>query len=351
MSKKPAPRRADTQRPLAAKPKASRSGRADKAREALAAAAVHRRRAGETARLLQEIGERRAELRDQVARDRARRYAQFLRDVTHPTEPAGSATRAAKPKAGRLPLRILAEGDSWFNYPLGSSEHPFGEGVIPHLESLLGYPILNMAHAGEEAREMLGLKRRQELISKLADPNIHYDAILFSGGGNDLAGDQFIIWLKDEPPEPPPEQMLDDDAVNAMLAVLEAELLELVAIVQHSGCPDAKIFVNCYDFPFVTGIGVCGLGPWLKPSLDFAYQQMAVVPTEQKENAVVKTLMKRFKIMLDQVAKTAGPNFIVVPTQGTLTLEAEWWNEIHPTPAGFDKIAMKFQTALNNAFP
>ena len=38
---------------------------------------------------------------------------------------------------------------------------------------------------------MLGLAKRQELESYLTD----CDVLFFSGGGNDIAGDQFCIWL------------------------------------------------------------------------------------------------------------------------------------------------------------
>ncbi len=46
---------------------------------------------------------------------------------------------------------------------------------------------------GDEVRQMLGLAQRQEIISRLTQ-RIRYDAMLFSGGGNDLVGDQFVTW-------------------------------------------------------------------------------------------------------------------------------------------------------------
>jgi len=294
-------------------------------------------------------------LRKQVARDRAQRYAAYLRQVVNPTEPpvalameTGIQTlRALAPAAGKMPLRILAEGDSWFSYPLPPV---IGDGVIHQLQTLLGYSIANMASPGEEVRQMLGLAQRQEIITRLKDGRIRYDAMLFSGGGNDLAGDQFITWLKDNGPVPPPDQMLDDDAVSAGISLLEAEFNELIAIRDRYS-PGTIIFVNCYDFPKVTGIGVCTFGPWLKPSLDYAYQQMGVSgPTQAQEDPAVKELLLRFSQMLQKVATTAS-KFVVVDTQGTLDPDKDWRNELHPTTAGFVKIAKKFQAALSAAFP
>lgn len=85
------------------------------------------------------------------------------------------------PKKGCRNLRLLAEGDSWFKYPLGPLSQGFQDGVIYQLEGLLGYPIANMAEPGEQVRQMVGLEMREELIYRLSDPNLQYDALLFSG--------------------------------------------------------------------------------------------------------------------------------------------------------------------------
>ncbi len=291
-------------------------------------------------------------MREQIAKDRARRYKDFLAQIENPTEPPapGMALRAVAPPPGKQNLRILAEGDSWFEYPLPVTR---GDGIIYQLQKLLGYGIANMAHHGLEVEQMMGLSIRQEIISKLKDPQVKFDAMLFSGGGNDIAGDQFCIWLKDAPPVVPPAQMLDVNAVDAVLAILEVEYHELVDI-RDQYSPETVIFVHGYDFPPITGRGVCGEGPWLKPSLDYVYKHLGVAnPDPNDEFLVVKTLMQRFSAMLNRVA--ADPNvhrFVVVPTQGTLTPDnSDWQNEIHPSSAGFAKIAEKFQASLASVFP
>jgi len=291
-------------------------------------------------------------LRDQIKRDRSARFDEFLAQTRMPTEsPApGVALRAMVATAGKENLRILAEGDSWFEYPLPVTH---GDGVIYQLQKLLGYEIANMAHHGLEVEQMMGLSIRQEIITRLSDPRVRFDALLFSGGGNDIVGDQFCIWLKDSPPAPTPPLMLDTNAVNSALAILEAEYRELVDI-RNQYSPQTVIFVHAYDFPPITGKGVCGAGPWLKPSLDYAYQHLGVAnPNPNDEFLVVKTLMEMFGAMLDRIAADpAVQKFVVVPTQGTLTPDAsDWQNEIHPSSTGFTKIAEKFQTSLATIFP
>ena len=291
-------------------------------------------------------------MRDRIAADRAQRYAAFLQQVQNPTEAPTLklGARTLFQAQGKRTLRLLAEGDSWFDYPL---PWPGGDGVISQLQTLLGYPIANMAHYGLEVTQMMGLSLRQEIISRLSDPKIRYDALLFSGGGNDLVGDRFCIWLKDSPPVVPPEQMLDDNAVNSALAVLEAEYRELVAL-RDKYSPQTVLFLHGYDFPPVTGKGVCGVGPWLKPSLDFVYNQLGVTnPNKDDEYAVVKNLLQRFGGMLSKLAGDPEvERVVVVPTQGTLTPnDADWQNEIHPSKAGFVKIAQRFKDALSANFP
>ncbi len=169
-----------------------------------------------------------------------------------------------------------------------------------------------------------------------------------------MVGDQFCIWLKNGGPAPTdPTKMLDDTSVAAALAVLEEEFRELVEIRDRYSA-NTRIFVNCYDFPQVTGIPVCGQGPWLKPSIDWAYGQLGVTsPLPDDEFTIVKTLLKRFKQMLDKVASDSKvKNFAVVPTQDTLyPAPDDWQNEIHPSTQGFIKIAKKFQAALTEEFP
>jgi len=55
--------------------------------------------------------------------------------------------------------------------------------------------------------------------------------------------------------------------------------------------------------------------------------------------------------MLQNLAASL-PNFVYVETQGLLQPTGKWWdNEFHPTPKGFDKIALAFKDALVARFP
>ena len=101
------------------------------------------------------------------------------------------------------PLQVLAEGDSWFDYPVPF----FGGGIIPRLQNKLGVPILNLAKAGDEVRYMLGVEERKLIARHLQDgcpAGGSWDVLLFSGGGNDIVDNPMALWIRNFDPARPP---------------------------------------------------------------------------------------------------------------------------------------------------
>src|SRR6516225_6450603 len=70
---------------------------------------------------------------------------------------------AARP-ATATNLNILADGDSWFKYPLSMDVVDFvqQDGINPL--------ILNLAVAGDPTTATLGVSKRQRIIDTLSDP-------------------------------------------------------------------------------------------------------------------------------------------------------------------------------------
>jgi hypothetical protein len=321
-----------------------------------------------------DLAEQRRRVQDEAARERAVRHAAFMAQVERPTEPpvaseayraaraaegaladatgAAAAAAAAEAPAARTRLRILAEGDSWFEYPLP----PFsGDGVIVQLEKLLSHKIDNDAHHGDEVRQMLAVTQRRQIVARLSDPGIRYDAMLFSGGGNDCVGEQFILWLREADPQPP-ENLLDPDASAAILRLIEEGYRDLVRLRDdHSA--DTVLFLHGYDFPPITGKPApCNVGPWLRPALDYQYRDVLKIdPDPHAQFRIVKAFLEQFNAALNRVADWANArrpdSVVVVQTQGTLTAnDTHWQNELHPSTAGFKLVARKFKEALDRRF-
>jgi hypothetical protein len=277
--------------------------------------------------------------REFIEGERNERIAQHKRDVAE-----RRALLTATPGAAQ-PLNLFADGDSWFDYPLP----PTARNDVIRSIGNHGKPqplILNLAHYGDEARDLLGVKRRQRIIDNLSDvENGIFDAILFSGGGNDTVGNQFCLWVQNYVPGMTPSQGINVQRLAAVLGVVRSAFEDLIAI-RDKILPECPIFVHAYDFAIPTNIGICDnlIGPWLKPSLVYrGWEDTAV------ETLVVKEFLLQFRSTLTQVA-VAHKNVIYVETQGTLA-PGDWANELHPTPPGFDKIAEKFLDALRVIFP
>jgi len=293
-------------------------------------------RAVHSATALRVVGKRRHDLRRSIAADRKKQADDFFKRAK--PLPRTRALATAPPS-----FRILAEGDSWFDYPSP------GGGVVTHLGKLLKKAaILNLAHAGDELRQMLSLAQRDEIEERLKQGQrrgMPFDVLLFSGGGNDVVGDQFCQWLRPFTSGASVPDLIDDVRFGAMLTLLEGGYREL-SDIRNQCSASTTIFVHGYDYPQPTGKGVCWFGPWLRPSLE-----ARGIVDPQLQFAVVKEILVRFRTRLRSLAASL-PNFIYVETQGLLQPTPKWWdNEIHPSPKGFDKIAIAFRGALVARFP
>ncbi|MBM3563163.1 MAG: hypothetical protein FJX48_08435 [Alphaproteobacteria bacterium] len=253
--------------------------------------------------------------------------------------------RAAATAQTFVPLQICAEGDSWFKYP------PFlSGGIIPRLERLVGVPILDLAKAGDEVRYMLGVKERTELIHRLrrgSPAGGPWDALLFSGGGNDVVDDPMALWVKDWNPATPPAAHLHEARFNNVLALVRAGYEDLIDI-RDKFSPTTHLIFHGYDLAIPDGRDVCGLfGPWLKPTFD-----LKRFPSLAARQAVVDAMLERFAAMLTQLTDTAGRKVTFINGQGTLPREKNsWHNELHPSDGGFDVFARIFHRKLNELFP
>jgi hypothetical protein len=200
--------------------------------------------------------------------------------------------------------------------------------------------ILNRAHHGDAAVDEMSLPKQERMIAALRDPsnwiNGKPDAILFSAGGNDIAGDQFCIFLDFNDGRTPG---LNADRFEKALGMVEACYLDLFALRDRIA-PGVPIFAHCYDFPIPNGAHPACAGPWLKPSLDFCNWSTAA------GTAIIREALIAFRNMLHRLAATPGNLFQLVDTQGTLSA-TDWANELHPFPAGFAKVARLFSDALS----
>lgn len=244
------------------------------------------------------------------------------------------------------PLQILAEGDSWFDYPALARG-----GLIPRLEAKLGVPILNLAKAGDEVRYMLGVEQRERLAKELqrgCPAGGPWDLLLFSGGGNDVVDNPMALWLRDFVPGLPARDHVHAKRYSAVLALVRAGYEDLIELRDRLS-PDTQLVFHAYDFAIPDGRGVCGglLGPWLRPA--FRLRGFPLDPPTEAA-AVVRVMLEDFAAMLDSLTRRRKVSFM--NGQGTLaTVKESWHNELHPSADGFNAFVELFHTRIQELFP
>ncbi len=256
---------------------------------------------------------------------------------------AHSTIKQAKKKAQPV-WRILGEGDSWIRYTCGF-------GIMHHLAWMLGKraACVNIGASGATMARMMKLPSRQKLDNYLRNgiDGKPWDALVFSGGGNDFAGDEFVNWLLPHAGQANPADAIDEPAFTALLDQLATLYRQLGALVS-SLSPGTQVFVCAYDFATPDGRHVPFAGPWLKPGFD----ERKYLPVDLAfRTAVVRIMLSRFASMISSVS-AIYPFIHLVPTQGTLPFGTSGWdNELHPTEDGFKAITRVLIQKLETTLP
>lgn len=230
---------------------------------------------------------------------------------------------------------VLAIGDSWFHYP-------FNNLLTPLYEALERPTIYAIGDSGARADELsrgpwLGSFRR--MLAR--HPTIRL--VCISAGGNDFAGigdlDERILARDCRAATTVDECYRDGgpDAVFAAVGDAYAALLDEVTALR----PDVAVLVHNYDYAIPDGRTLPGMRSWLELPMDNCHVPITGAPRNGLRRAIVRDLIDRFTLCLDDVASTLGgppaPAVDLVWSAGTLR-DADWANELHPRPRGFNRI-------------
>lgn len=283
-------------------------------------------------------------------------------DVINPRD-VGHGEGSEQPDNPDYPWHFLAEGDSWFTIAAIPSSNLL-------LELRLGRwtQVLNLAYPGDTLRNIEDLTGNKDLKRFLAKRNFcsPFDALLLSGGGNDLIdGVGRLIRRKPRPGADPAaaESYVDTVALAALLLRVQAAFATILSVRDsaHSLSRGSPAFVHTYDYAtprdaparFVGALAIAG--PWLFKAfagsgIDITLQQrIADLLTDALAGALLE---------LDSANGASGkalPAFHVVDTRDTLVRanptergnSNDWINEIHPNLDGYRKIAARLSARIN----
>jgi hypothetical protein len=269
-----------------------------------------------------------------------RRDTEIAKQLTNHRIQVDRHKRAKTFRETKHRLDFLAIGDSWFNYP-----DPFDVSIIAQLQSTGSPPplILNYAWPGQTSTKVLTYENQQDIINLLENGDEWIngkgpDAILVSMGGDDIAGDQFAIYIEYGGVKGMSNRF------QGVLDLVSASYADLFAL-RDQFAPDVPIFSHCYDYALPNGKPAIPLllGPRLKPSFDFALYADGTW--------VVRDMIDKYYVTLNGL----GSKFYLVDTRKTIAPNNSypdgWANELHPYPPGFAALADKFLVALRSYFP
>ncbi len=271
-------------------------------------------------------------------------------------------------KGGKI---ILAEGDSWFEYPW------FIRDLVDWLLKLTPYPVYSLAFGGDWVANIL---YEGEYIDELSlyQPEV----FLISGGGNDIVGEQRLAKLVHKRSQVDPSLLPEDETLIGELVeegyshsqakriavgrkFINKDFTALVNLfrimyslvfrgIELSGkFPDMKIITQGYDFaipscnrnPFVFPLRLLmGNGKWLYYPL-----LLKGITEPEEQRSVVAALIYEFNEMLIDVGKERK-QVSHIDSRGALE-DNEWADELHPNGKAFKRIACTFLECINSTDP
>jgi N-acetyl-anhydromuramyl-L-alanine amidase AmpD len=234
-------------------------------------------------------------------------------------------------------LRIVSEGDSWF-------QHPLVLDIIDHLSRT--YAIYCVAAAGDTLRNYLSNKKQNGEYFMDALDEQQPSVFLISGGGNDILGSQFRSYLNDNPDNSQPagenpKRFLKDSLFSELDALME--IYRSLFSLMRTRKPNLHIIVHGYDYPIKLNDANKG---WLG-----RYMIEKGISREGDRKAIIGLIMDTFNESLNRIAK-GFDNVTYLDVRNMVRYNIadgvdQWYDEIHPNNEGFQQVAMKFMQKIN----
>lgn len=238
--------------------------------------------------------------------------------------------------AGDTSLRFVAEGDSWFHYPILLRD------TLDWLSE--DYLIFDLATAGDTLDNMKrGISNIIDVIQRE-----NSQGFLLSGGGNDiLEASRLTLLLRPYTPDPSGGPLYRTPQDYIIMHRLDAYLTEIIADYREffdvltGRFADLRIFCHGYD--------------WALPRFGGIYLWPVMEEREIQEPLrapIIRIMIDQFNTRLQQLADSAayGGRVIYVNCRGAVGNKPQWFDELHPRTPGFGRVAGRFKSAISDAF-
>lgn len=267
-----------------------------------------------------------------------------------------SGRESARMLAADRAYRIVAEGDSWFDYKIGLD-------ILDFLAGVHGYAIARVVDGGDTLENMAygtaltrGLRRsrRQQITDTIAKVRRYQPRIvLLSAGGNDLSGskvDRNLDNLLNHKESRPTEALRAD----YLRFLIDTHLFEafgcFIDRVANAMDPGNAVTVVAHGYGHVVPDGRCvgpefgkrltrHVGPWLRPAFERKGYDLS------ESTPIMVQIIDRFNEMLDRLRAARPPGqFVYVDLRPVIG--SRWANELHPRVTAFADIASLFASRI-----
>jgi len=253
----------------------------------------------------------------------------------------------------RFERKFLAQGDSWFS--MGHFPPWATTNLLDQMKLSRSCVAVNCARPGVELAHMTDTVAAGDFLRLLTGRLAwNWDAVLFSGGGNDLidAVPDLLLPSTQWGVQPDASRYISNAAWGTFSSHMEEVLLKLLNARDSGSINNGKpVFLHTYDYPTPRDAPAGPeMGPWLYP------QMISFGIPAQDWEALATSLIEALRTMWKTLARTyAARNVVVVDSCGALApasssdhgVSGDWENEIHPTPHGYTLLADRWRPVLD----
>jgi hypothetical protein len=224
-------------------------------------------------------------------------------------------------------IRVVSEGDSWFQYPILLDD------VIDHISDSKRpqkpkFAVLSLGGAGHLLSDMI---QEDEISPSIESENPAF--FLISDGGNDLLGDGRLKTslhpFDNGDPGRLPEAYLNTTFQTRLDKI--KDLYHDLFRRLNSRHPNLKIIFHGYDYVFPND------QRWLGTPM-----KELGIEDKDLQRRIAKVLIDRLNATYQQVADSFHGIVHFINCRETNPDPVDWRNELHPTDKGFEKVAKLF---------
>lgn len=279
---------------------------------------------------------------------------------------------ATPPLLSSYGRRLLAEGDSWFT--IGTMNLPKVSNILFNLDFAQSTAVVTCAYPGDTLQHMVDNLRDVNFDRLLRKRNFasYWEAILISGGGNDLIDaartpshdaqgqliprDRRLLLTAQEAaqssaPEDP-ARFVSDAGWERLASYLRANFAELVQRRDQGPSKDRPMFAHTYAVPTVRPAGTLSRPQgWLYPAMvaygipaadwhgvsSLLFSRLRFLLLEMDQSSGLPTALPHLHVF-----DSAGLSSIIPASPGVDGESGDWVNEIHLTVAGYRKLGRAF---------